>query len=120
MHPDNARDNPDNHIERAPCLRAIFEKFERLNSIKEICSKDFGAGLLPQGMPDRTNEMLESFIDPIDDELLRLGWLAAEVESTNSEFIQRKADILNALLEDDASDLVVCLTRSLINDLQKL
>lgn len=118
MHPDNASDNPDKHINRAVCLHAVREKFQRLNSIKDICSKDFGIELFSKSLPDRSNEILESFIDPIDEELVRLGWLVTEVEATNVASIQCKADILNALLEDDPSDLVASLTRSLIKDLQ--
>jgi len=118
MHPDNAGENKSQGIANPACMRAISEKFERLTQIKSDFSQDLGSEAIGLPGAKQTRELLESFIDPIDDELYELGWLASETPSANKDHMRRKAAILEELLEDDPTDLIACLTRSLIQDLK--
>ncbi|MEM7748768.1 MAG: hypothetical protein AAF346_10985, partial [Pseudomonadota bacterium] len=118
MHPNNADKNKSQDISNPACLRAISEKFQRLTQIKSSFSQEFSAEVIGLPGTKQSNELLETFIDPIDDELHELGWLASETASANKDHMRRKAAILEDLLEDDPTDLVACLTRSLIKDLK--
>ena len=118
MFPNRADENSNSHASGQLCLRAISEKFERLNRIKEICSKDFGLEVYGINTAGQSNEMLERFVDPIDDELVQLGWLATDSVAKDQQSIQLKAEILHTLLEHDPNDLVSSLVRSLIRDLR--
>ena len=118
MFPNRADENSNSHVSGQLCLEAISEKFERLNRIKDICSQDFGLEVFGRNTSGQSNEMLERFVDPIDDELVQLGWLASDSVAMDRHSIQLKAEILDTLLENDPNDLISSLARSLIKDLR--
>ncbi|MEM9357809.1 MAG: hypothetical protein AAGB04_16520 [Pseudomonadota bacterium] len=118
MHSNNAEENKSQGISKPACLRAISEKFQRLKQIKSDFSQDLTAEVVGLPGAKQSSDLLETFIDPIDDEIHELGWLASDTPARNKDHMRRKAAILEDLLEDDPTELIACLTRSLIRDLR--
>lgn len=100
-------------------LEAVSEKYTRLTEVRDGLASDCNVAVRGSSNVWTSAEPLEQLIDPIDDELYNLGWLVAETPANTPDMIRKKAAILADLVEHDGSDLVSCLTRSLLRDICK-
>lgn len=96
-------------------IDAIWSKFKRLQKIRDESMSDVAADA-EAGLP-LSASINDKVLDPIDDELFQLAWLAADSKGASSDDILRKALILTEYLEDNSDDVTQALARSLVTDI---
>jgi len=119
MEPANQPGPTPVHIPKSYSLQSIHEKFERLREVRNFVREHHGHDWLQGRKDGKTSEPPNEILDPIDDELFRLAWLAVNLPTNLPCGVQHKAAILAELVEDEPDDLVSTLTRSLLQDLAK-
>ena len=107
------------NIRHLQTLDAVAEKYTKLVDVRDGLAANFNGALQAADELWSAEDPTETLFDPITDELHKLGWIVADSPATTLGMVKKKAEILADLIEDDESDLVSCLTKSLIDDIRR-
>ena len=100
-------------------LSDLWRLFDRLIHYRNSAAELQSAEISEIECADHRQSLMEMFLDPIDEKLAQLAWLAVDLPANTSDERQIKARILNELLEEGEPDVGNALTRSLIRDITK-
>jgi len=110
-------DNQEEWLSNSVTIEAIWSKFIRLQKIRDESMADVAAEADAGAGTSLSVSINDKVLDPIDDELFQLAWLAADSKGATANDIVRKAMILTEYLEENSDDVMQALARSLVTDI---
>ncbi len=98
-------------------LSDLWRLFDRLVHYRNDATELQSFDLARSDWGEHKDALMEVFLDPIEDKLSQLAWLAVDLPANSVEEQQIKARILSELIEEGEPDVGNALTRSLIRDI---
>lgn len=98
-------------------LSDLWRLFDRLIQYRNGAAELRSSDLSSMDWATHKEALTDLFLDPIEEKLSQLAWLAVDLPANTPDERRIKAQILDELLEEGEPDVGNALTRSLIRDL---